>query len=101
MALANELNFEQIKEILADIKTSSEETRTSLQDIDKEIKESVGTNGTAWDGVAATEFRQSWDELAEKIPSFITTVENQVRNISTVIEKMSATDENGTGTVNY
>ena len=95
MALANELNFEQIKEILADIKTSSEETRTSLQDIDKEIKESVGTNGTAWDGVAATEFRQSWDELAEELPTFITYVNNQAKNIEMMLTKTKVNDENG------
>lgn len=100
MALENILNFEEIKEQLGVIEKSCEETQTSLKAIDTEIKQSVGADGAAWSGNSANEFRTSWDNLADELPTFINYVNTQAKNIEMMLTKTQATDETGTGQVN-
>ena len=100
MAFENILNFEEIKEQLGVIENSCEETQASLKAIDTEIKQSVGADGAAWAGNSANEFRASWDDLADELPTFISYVNTQAKNIEMMLTKTEATDETGTGQVN-
>ena len=95
MALENILNFEEISERLNTIQTACEDTKSSLNAMDNEIKNSVGADGAAWSGNAAEQFRTSWDELAEELPTFITYVNNQAKNIEMMLSKTKVNDENG------
>lgn len=95
MALQNIIEYEEIKEQLNIIEKSCEETKVSLDAINNEIINSVGPDGAAWSGAAAAEFRNSWDGLAAEIPTFITFVDSQAKNIDMMLTKTQATDENG------
>lgn len=95
MALENIIEFEEIKDQLSIIEKACDDTKASLDAIDKEIKNSVGDAGAAWEGNSATEFRTSWDGLAEELPTFITYVNNQAKNIEMMLTKTQATDEAG------
>ena len=96
MAIKNIIEYEEIKEQLRVIQEACEETKSSLDAIDNEIKTSVGAGGAAWDGQAAIEFRNSWDNLAAELPTFIAYVNTQAKNIDTMLVKTQATDEGGT-----
>ena len=95
MALQNIIEYEEIREQLNIIQTACEDTKASLDAIDNEIKNSVGADGAAWSGNSATEFRNSWDGLAEELPTFIAYVNTQARNIDMMLTKTQATDEQG------
>ncbi len=96
MALQNIIEFEEIQEQLNVIQKACDDTKLSLDAIDREIKDSVGADGAAWSGAAATEFRNSWDGLAEELPTFISYVNTQVKNIESMLTKTEATDQAGT-----
>lgn len=95
MALENIIDYEGIKEQLNVIEGACEDTQASLSAIDNEIKNSVGEDGAAWSGASASEFRNSWDGLAAELPTFITYVNNQAKNIEMMLAKTQATDESG------
>ncbi len=95
MALQNIIEYEEVKEQLRIIEQACEDTKTSLDSIDNEIKTSVGSGGAAWTGVSAEQFRNSWDGLAEELPTFISYVNMQAKNIDSMLVKTQATDENG------
>lgn len=95
MALQNVIEYEEIREQLNIIEKACEDTKLSLDSIDREIKDSVGADGAAWSGASATEFRTSWDGLAEELPTFISYVNTQVKNIESMLSKTEATDEAG------
>lgn len=96
MDLQNVIEYEEIREQLSIIQKACEDTKISLDFIDREIKDSVGADGAAWSGKSATEFRTSWDGLAEELPTFISYVNTQVRNIESMLSKTEAADESGT-----
>lgn len=95
MALQNIIDYEAIQEQLNIIQKSCEDTKISLEAIDNDIKDSVGADGAAWSGASATEFRNSWDGLAEELPTFISYVDTQVKNIESMLSKTEATDQEG------
>lgn len=95
MALQNIIEYEEIKEQLKVIEKACEDTKVSLNSIDMEIKNSVGADGAAWAGASASEFRNSWDGLAEELPTFITYVNTQAKNIDMMLAKTQATDDDG------
>lgn len=93
--MQNIIEYEEIKEQFRIIEQACEDTKLSLEAIDREIKASVGSGGAAWDGKAAVEFRNSWDDLAAELPTFISFVNTQAKNIDTMLVKTEATDEDG------
>lgn len=95
MALKNIIEYEEIKEQLRVIEKACEDTKISLDVIDNEIKNAVGPNGTIWVGTAAEQFRNSWDDLAAELPTFISYVNIQAQNIKSMLAITQATDEDG------
>ena len=99
MALENQFDFEEMQKILDNLRNEADVVQSSLRTMDDEIKEAVGENGRAWDGVSAQEFRNSWDELAENINGFKETIASQISNVEQVMNTMQRADESGTGAV--
>lgn len=95
MALQNIIEYDEIKEQLRVIEQACEDTKSSLDAIDNQIKTSVGADGAAWTGASAEQFRNSWDDLAADLPTFISYVNMQAKNIDSMLVKTQATDENG------
>ncbi len=94
------IDYESIKGKLNTIVKDGEETKNNLNSMDALIQDSVGNGGRAWSGESASAFRASWDNLASELPDFITTVENQARNIDSMLVKTQATDTTEEGVVN-
>ena len=93
MVHSNEIDFEGIKSILDEIKRSTEAVESSLDTINNEIVEAVGVEGRAWTGMAAIDFRHSWDELASNIKEYKSIINNQMANIQVAMDKMQQTEE--------
>ena len=99
LQISNKFNFQEIKTALDNIEAEAAEVESNFKTIDNEIRNSVGPDGSAWDGVSAGEFLASWDQAAGEIQGFKTTLQNQTNNIKLVLEKMEATDNSGSGTI--
>ena len=95
MALQNIIEYDEIEEQINTLKSACEDTKTCLDSINKEITDSVGANGAVWSGDSAVEFRNSWDALAEELPTFITYVDTQVKNVQSMLSKTKETDQDG------
>ena len=93
------IDYDSIKTKLNTIEKDGEATKTNLEAIDNLIQDSVGNGGKAWSGESATAFRASWDNLAADLPDFITTVQNQARNVESMLGKTQETDTASGGTV--
>jgi len=92
----NILDYSGVIEKLNTIKTNCADTESALSSINTEITNAVGPQGTAWQGDSANEFLNSWNELAEAIPSFIQSVNTQATNIETALTESQAADQGGT-----
>ena len=93
------IDYDTIKSKLDTVEKDGEATKTNLEAMDKLIQEAVGNGGKAWSGESAAAFRASWDNLAADLPAFITTVQNQARNIDSMLVKTQETDTTSGGTV--
>ena len=93
------IDYDTIKTKLDTVEKDGEATKTNLEAMDRLIQESVGNGGKAWSGESASAFRASWDNLAADLPTFITTVQNQARNIDSMLVKTQATDTASAGSV--
>lgn len=93
------IDYDTIKSKLDTVEKDGEATKTNLEAMDKLIQEAVGNGGKAWSGESAAAFRASWDNLAADLPAFITTVQNQARNIDSMLVKTQETDTASGGTV--
>lgn len=93
------IDYDSIKTKLDTITKDGEATKTNLEAMDNLIQDSVGNGGKAWSGESAAAFRASWDNLAADLPDFITTVQNQARNIENMLEKTHESDTASGGTV--
>lgn len=89
------VDYSGIEGKLKSIQLDGEQTKTNLDGIDKLIQLSVGPGGAAWDGESATEFKNSWDELAADLPLFINNVEKQALNVQTMLTQTKEADQNG------
>ena len=93
------IDYESIKAKLDTIVKDGEATKSNLNAMDSLIQQAVGNGGSAWSGESAVAFRSSWENLASELPDFITTVENQARNIDNMLIKTQETDTSSEGTV--
>ncbi len=93
------IDYESIKAKLDTIVNDGEAIKTNLNAMDLLIQETVGNGGTAWSGESASAFRSSWEGLADELPDFVTTVQNQARNVDSMLVKTRDTDTASGGTV--
>ncbi len=93
------IDYESIKAKLDTIVNDGEAIKTNLNAMDLLIQETVGNGGTAWSGESASAFRSSWEGLAAELPDFVTTVQNQARNVDSMLVKTRDTDTASGGTV--
>ena len=94
------VDYDTIKTKLSTIENDGEATKTNLEAMDNLIQDAVGNGGKAWSGESAAAFRASWDNLAADLPEFITTVQNQARNVDSMLVKTQESDTASGGTVN-
>ncbi len=97
---SNLVSYSELESQLSTLIQSAEDTKTNLEAMDTLIDNYVGPAGSAWSGDSATAFKTSWDGLAEEIPDFITTVENQGNNLKMMLDKTKAVDTDADGRVN-
>ena len=57
-----------------------------------QLKDNIATNIGIWDGASATAYKNQWESLSEKIPSYITTFEEQAISLSEYSKKMKSTE---------
>jgi len=95
----NVVNYGELEAELSTITTAAEETKTNLDAMNRVISDAVGADGAAWSGDSAAAFRESWDGLAAEIPDFIQTVQNQVSNLESMLNKTKAIDTAADGKV--
>ena len=90
---SNEFDFLGIDKIIEEIKKAVEQASLSLDSMNKTIVDAVGDNGTAWRGEAATQFRNSWDQLAINIKDFKKNMNMQIVTIENAVENIKETEE--------
>ena len=94
MSQQNKIEIDEIQKQLIKIQKATEQAKTSLEAMDKEIKDSVGEGKIAWSGASALEFRKKWDEIAEDIPKYIEIMETQILNIQNIEQKSIQLNDN-------
>ena len=91
MEAKNQINIDKLQEKLNKIKEVSERMKNSLNNINSLITETVGQNVGVWDGESASDFRTSWDQLSNDIPSYIKILQTQINNLEIVINNFPKT----------
>ena len=84
----NSINKDKILSNLVEINQLTEQTKTSLNNMDSLIKENKNTNKGIWDGESAEEYLKEWNKLAEEIPSIIEIFEQQATNLNTLLTEI-------------
>ena len=89
---SDKINFNDLENSIKKIEELSDSIRMSLQGADNIIKDNIATNIGIWDGASATAYTNQWESLSEKIPSYITTFEEQAISLSEYSKKMKSTE---------
>lgn len=89
----NKINFQEIEKTINNIKVLSDTVRSNLQGIDNLITDNVATGQGIWDGASATNYKEKWSILSEKVPTYINMFEEQATNLENYLKIISKTEE--------
>ena len=89
MEAKNKIEYDEIKEKLQELTELTERVEKNLMNMNSIITETVGENVGVWDGESATQFRASWANIENEIPSYIKIFRDQVNNLQTVLDNYS------------
>ena len=79
-------------ECTLELKELTKRVETNLNNMNSLITETVGQNIGVWDGESANQFRSSWTNIENEIPSYVEIFQNQISNIQIMLEKINQND---------
>ena len=88
----NVFQFSEVEQKRVMIKRLGDQVQEALNGISNLIKENVNTGRGVFDGTAATQFMEKWQELDRELPGFIQDIKNQAYNVEVAIKENKAAD---------
>ena len=88
----NTLNFSEIEQKLVRIRELGDTVEKALNGISQLINENVNTGKGVFDGTAATQFMEKWQELDRELPGFIQDIKKQAANVEIAIKEARNAD---------
>ena len=89
----NRLEYEKISNKLNELKELTERVEKNLLNMNELITETVDQGIGIWDGESANQFRTSWSNVENEIPSYVDVFQKQINNIHLMIEKTKQNDK--------
>ena len=97
----NKVEYGAVTEQLNKIRNQKEEATNTLKQMDELVNAEIGTNGASWAGDgSATQFKASWDSLAERFNDFTQMIDAQANNIENLLRETTISDDGGSVQVN-
>ncbi len=90
---SNKINFQEVEKTINNIKVLSDNVRSNLQGVDNLITDNVATGQGIWDGASATNYKEKWSDLSEKVPTYINMFEEQATNLENYLKIITKTEE--------
>ncbi len=88
----NTLNLSEIEQRLVRIRQLGDTVENALKGISQLINENVNTGKGVFDGTAATQFMEKWQELDKELPGFIQDIKRQATNVEVTIKEAREAD---------
>ena len=89
----NRLEYEKISNKLNELKELTERVEKNLLNMNELITETVDQGIGIWDGESANQFRTSWSNVENELPSYVDVFQKQINNIHLMIEKTKQNDK--------
>ena len=83
----NIIDTENINKKVIEIKNLTDKVATNFDNFNTMIEEMVDTGIGVWDGESAHNYKISWQNFSQKIPTFVTAFETQINNLQVLLEK--------------
>lgn len=88
----NTLQYTEVSNAITRIETLTDSVKTTLDNINNLITDTVNTGQGVWDGQSANSFLSKWNDFAYDIPSFVAAFRKQANNVQTILDKTQAVD---------
>ena len=80
---------EQMNVVLAKITEARERVKKVLDEYSELIEKNVGAAGKAWSGDSAVDYKNRWDQLAQRFPDIVNEFVKQEKNAKMEIDNVN------------